>query len=127
MEFNNTQSIYLQIAQIICEKILRGVLKPEERISSVRDLAVELEVNPNTILRTYEFLVSLDIISNKRGIGYFVTPDGYKKATEYKKQNFLNTELPELFKTVALLNLDFNELKEKYTLYLADLKNKTNE
>ncbi|HRN58369.1 MAG TPA: GntR family transcriptional regulator, partial [Agriterribacter sp.] len=52
MQFKDSQSIYLQIADYVCEKILLGEWKAEQRIPSVRELAVQLEVNPNTVMHT---------------------------------------------------------------------------
>lgn len=114
MEFNNNQAIYLQIAEIICEKILLGQFREAERIPSVREMAVQLEVNPNTVMRTFEFLQAQDIITNKRGVGYFVSADAKQKATSLRKEEFLQNELPQLFKTALLLNISFEELKELY-------------
>jgi DNA-binding transcriptional regulator YhcF (GntR family) len=114
MEFNNNKAIYLQIADMICEKILLKTLKQDERIPSVREMAVQLEVNPNTVMRTYEFLQGHDIITNKRGVGYFVSAEGIVKATDYRKTEFLQKELPLLFKTTVLLNISFDELKQQY-------------
>ena len=114
MEFNNNQAIYIQIADMLCEKILLKALKQDERIPSVRELAVQLEVNPNTVMRTYDFLQGLDIIINKRGVGYFVAADGIEKATNYRKTEFMLKELPLVFKTAALLNISFDELKQQY-------------
>ena len=121
MEFNNRQSIYLQIAEMICERILLKHFKVDERIPSVREMAVQLEVNPNTVMRTYEFLQSKEIISNKRGVGYFVSTDGLAKATDFRKAEFLEQELPKIFKTAQLLKISFDELKDRYTA----LDNKT--
>jgi DNA-binding transcriptional regulator YhcF (GntR family) len=124
MEFNNNKAIYLQIADMLCEKILLKVLKQDERIPSVRELAVQFEVNPNTVMRTYDFLQGMDIITNKRGVGYFVAADGFTKATDYLKSAFLQIELPVLFKTAALLNISFDELKQQYLNQQEMLKNK---
>jgi DNA-binding transcriptional regulator YhcF (GntR family) len=123
MEFNANQAIYLQIADMLCEKILLKILRAEERIPSVRELAVQLEVNPNTVMRTYDFLQGLDIILNKRGVGYFVAADGIAKATEYRKAEFVQKELPQFFKTAALLNINFDELKQQYQNQQEALKN----
>lgn len=125
MEFNNNKAIYLQIADMLCEKILLKVFKQDERIPSVRELAVQLEVNPNTVMRTYDFLQGLEIISNKRGVGYFVSSDGIAQATNYRKSEFLQKELPQLFKTAALLNIGFDELKQQYLNQLEILKIKS--
>lgn len=66
MEFNEHKPIYLQIADNLCDKILGGEWQPEERIPSVRELGTLLGVNPNTIMRTYDHLQSLEVIFNKR-------------------------------------------------------------
>ena len=119
MEFNTNKPIYLQIAFMICEKILLKQFQPDERIPSIREMAIQLEVNPNTIMRTYEFLQGLEIISNKRGVGYYVVTDGVQKATSYRKTEFLKEDLPQLFKTASLLEINFDELKEQYLTYQA--------
>ena len=114
MEFNNQQSIYLQIAELICDKILLKKFRQDERIPSVRELAVQLEVNPNTVMRSFEFLQEKEIITNKRGIGYFVSPDGIAKATALRKTEFIEIELPNIFKTAQLLNISWEELEKQY-------------
>lgn len=117
MEFNNKQAIYMQIADLICEKILLGQFKEEQRIPSVREMAVQLEVNPNTVMNTFEFLQANDIITNKRGVGYFVSTNGKEKATTLRKEEFMNSEAPQLFKTAALLKINLEELAELYRAY----------
>jgi len=120
MEFKDKQSIYLQIADFICEQILLGKWPPGERIPSVRDLASMLEVNPNTVMRTYEFLQGKDIISNKRGIGYSSSESANGLILAYRKERFLETELPELFKTLYLLNISMDELQTRYSSFVAE-------
>lgn len=114
MQFRESRSIYLQIADYICERILLKQWKQEERIPAVRELAVQLEVNPNTVMRTYEFLQGQNIIYNQRGIGYFVGPDAVKNATEYRKAEFIEKELPNIFRNIYLLEMDMDELKPRY-------------
>ncbi len=114
MDFNDQQAIYLQIAELICEQILLKRFKEDERIPSVREMAVQLEVNPNTVMRTYEFLQAKNIINNKRGVGFFVATDGIEKATDFRKKEFLENELPKIFKTAHLLNISFDDLKEQF-------------
>jgi GntR family transcriptional regulator len=126
MEFNNQQPIYLQIAELICEQILMKRFREDERIPSVREMAIQLEVNPNTVMRTFEFLQGKEIITNKRGVGYFVAPDGIEKATDFRKKEFIEDELPKLFKTAQLLNIPFEELQNQYTAFtnrLPDIQN----
>jgi len=86
----------------------------EEKISSVREMAATIEVNPNTIMRTYSHLQEMGIIYNKRGIGYFVASGAPKKILDMQKQEFVKEVLPEVFKKMELLKLDFKELEKIY-------------
>lgn len=110
MEFHNQQPIYVQIAEFICEHILLKKFGEDERIPSVRELATQLEVNPNTIMRTYEFLQQKEILTNKRGVGYFVSADGITKAAAYRKKEFMETELPRFLKNARLLGIPPEDL-----------------
>src|SRR5688572_15482249 len=114
MQFRDSSAIYLQIADYILERILLKQLKAGERIPAVRELAVQLEVNPNTVMRTYEFLQEQNIIFNQRGIGYFVSPDAIKNATLYRKTEFIEKELPNIFRNIYLLGMDVDELRARY-------------
>ena len=121
MEFKDKQAIYLQIADYICEQILLGKWPPGERIPSVRDLAAMIEVNPNTVMRTYDFLQGKEIIFNKRGIGYSADEKATEKILDYKKESFLATELPEFFKNIYLLGIDINELRTRYEKFVEEM------
>ncbi len=114
MEFKDKQAIYLQIADYMCDHILTGKWPASERIVSIRELAINLEVNPNTVMRTYEYLQQLGIIFNKRGIGYFVEAAAPDKIRELRKQRFFEYELPEFINTIRLLGIDFEEIEKRY-------------
>lgn len=114
MEFRDDKAIYLQIADYICERILLEEWTANEKIPSVRELAVQLEVNPNTVMRTVEFLQQKEIIFPKRGMGYFVAEDGLQKTQILKKDEFLQQDLPQLFKKIHLLGIEFEELRGLY-------------
>jgi GntR family transcriptional regulator len=115
MEFRESQAIYLQIADLFCENILLKKWNADEKIPSVREIAVEVEVNPNTAMRTYTYLQDKGIIYNKRGIGFFVSDDGYNKSLELKKEKFFNQELPLFFKTIDLLGISLDDIGKIYT------------
>lgn len=117
MEFNSKEPIYLQIAERMIENILEGKWEGEDKIPSVRELAVETEVNPNTVMRTYSYLQDSNIIYNKRGIGYFVSPDAFTIVKELKKDIFINEELPHVFYTMELLDMGINDLELHYQQY----------
>ena len=69
MEFKSTASIYEQIAGMLEDSILSGVLPEGERLPSVRNLAADVQVNPNTVQRTFQTLQDNEVIVNQRGIG----------------------------------------------------------
>ena len=117
MQFRESQAIYLQIADFVCEKILLKEWKTDERIPAVRELAIQLEVNPNTVMRTYEFLQQQEIIYNQRGIGYFVSPGAIKNAIQYRKNEFMEKDLPQLFRAMYLLDMEPDELKPRFEKY----------
>ncbi|HOK35764.1 MAG TPA: GntR family transcriptional regulator [Paludibacteraceae bacterium] len=117
MEFIDSQPIYLQIANYVCEQILLRRWKEEERLPSVRELSALLEVNPNTIMRAYDFLQGNEIIYNKRGIGYFVTKNAIEKIIDYKRKQFVGKELPVFFKNLQLLDISLEEIKKLYEEY----------
>jgi DNA-binding transcriptional regulator YhcF (GntR family) len=112
MQFNTNKAIYLQIADLFCENILLKKWKENERIPSVREIAVDLEVNPNTALRSFLLLEEKEIIYNKRGVGYFVSEGGYNKTLALKEEFFINNDLPELMKTLNLLSLTIADLEK---------------
>jgi GntR family transcriptional regulator len=119
MEFKDNEAIYLQIAALVCENILAGKWTAGEKILSVRDLAVELEVNPNTVMRSYEFLQELKIVYNKRGQGLFVAEDGLERVLTFRKEAFVRQNLPEFFKNIYLLGISMEEIGKQYEAYLS--------
>lgn len=122
MEFEKKDAIYLQIADLMCERIMQHEWQENERIPSVRELAVVLEVNPNTVMRTYAYLQEKGIIFNKRGIGYFVSSNGLELTRSLFKSSFIRNDLPRLFKTLNLLGMDFKELGTLYADYREKIK-----
>jgi GntR family transcriptional regulator len=120
MEFRDNKAIYLQIAEYVCEHILLGKWKTEDKVPSVRELAVELEVNPNTVMRTYELLQNKNIITNKRGIGFFVADDAITQVKAYRKTQFMDDELPVVFRNLYLLNIKFDELQARYDTFVKE-------
>ncbi|NWJ51167.1 MAG: GntR family transcriptional regulator [Bacteroidetes bacterium] len=122
MEFNDKQAIYLQIVEYIYDRILTNEWQGDERVPSVRDLAVELQVNPNTVMRAYELLQNNEIIVNKRGVGNFLSGDAKVKIRENRRNNFLRNELPVIFRNMQLLGVSMDDLTRRYSDY-----NKMNE
>ena len=118
MQFDQKKTIYLQIGDMIMEKILAGTYLEGEKIDSIRSLAIDIQVNPNTVQRTYEMLQNEGIISTKRGLGYFVNTGAKKIIMKNKRATFMNEQLPEILKTLAILEIDMETLNEHYQEFL---------
>jgi len=106
MEFKEKQAIYLQIADYVCDHILSGKWPAGDKIISIRELAIKLEVNPNTVMRTYEYLQQQRVIFNRRGIGYFVDETAPDRIREIRRKKFFEQDLPEFIKKIQLLGID---------------------
>lgn len=124
MEFNEKQTIYLQIVDYVEEHILDGAWKEEEKILSVRDLAVELQVNPNTVMRAYEQLQQRGIVQNQRGVGHFVAPGAADLIREKRRETFIGQELPRLFRQMSLMKIRPEEVMKRYVQFTEE-NNKT--
>ena len=110
MNFKDNKAIYLQIADIIYENILSGLWTEESKILSVRELASNIEVNPNTVMRTYSELEAQGLIYNKRGVGFYVATGAINKCKESVKAEFVNNYLPDVFGKMEILNITIDEL-----------------
>ena len=120
MGFKNYKAIYLQIADRICDEILLGTYGEEERIPSVREYASVVEVNANTAMRAFDYLQSLQVIYNKRGIGYFVAVGAKGTILKLRKEMFLKDELEYFFKQLCSMNVSVVELSAMYNEYITN-------
>lgn len=120
MEFKDNPAIYIQIAEYVCEQILLKKWKLGEKIVSIRDLAVQMEVNHNTVQRAYDLLQQQNIIVNKRGIGYFTDDDAMERILDFRRAQFIENELPVFMRNIFLLKLDFTEIKKLYDQFVKD-------
>ncbi len=117
MRFNDSTSIFRQIGGYIEELILTGEYPENERIPSVRELAAQMEVNPNTVIRTYGQLQEEGIIYNQRGMGYFVSPGAPERILQKRKQKFISGDLPRLFHSMEILGLNMEDIHREYDVY----------
>lgn len=116
---DSNRAIYLQIADDIADRVLQGVLPPDERIPSVRDYAATVMVNVNTVMRAYEHLSSLGVIYNKRGLGYFVSAEAASVITRTRRRDFIDSgAIDRIFKQLHLLDISTAELNDMYNAYL---------
>lgn len=85
IDFDNNLPIYMQIMTHIKKQVISGQLKPGDKILSVRELATELQINPNTVQRTFQELEREGIVETRRGLGRYVTSEE-SKIMEIKKE-----------------------------------------
>ena len=114
MDFKESKPIYMQIVDRICDEILTDKYKEQERIPSVREYAAIVEVNANTVVRSYDYMQSNDIIFNKRGLGYFVAEGAKNQIVAIRRQTFMNNTLPDLFREIDVLGISIDEIVEFY-------------
>jgi DNA-binding transcriptional regulator YhcF (GntR family) len=95
------------------DQILTGKLAPGDRIPSVRELAADIEVNRNTVMRSYALMEQDGIIDNRRGIGFFVSDQARQRLATDEKAQFIRDELPKIVHQAKVLRFtlaDFEPL-----------------
>jgi DNA-binding transcriptional regulator YhcF (GntR family) len=125
MNFKENKAIYLQIVERICDMILLGEYREEERIPSVREYAAMFEVNFNTVMRSFDYLQTSGIIFNKRGIGYFVAAGAGAKIHSMRKEDFLQNGINDFFKQLRMLEIPVGEIVEMYHQYCKQQEKQT--
>src|SRR5687767_3250865 len=110
MDFVKNKPIFKQIAEMVCNKIIDGTYAELERIPSVRDLAVQLKVNPNTVFNSFTELADTGIIEMKRGIGFICATHCVDKARTYLEQVLIHDDLKVLFKKLHQLGYTEKEI-----------------
>lgn len=115
-EFNNNIPIYIQLVEQLKISIISSKLKPGERLPSVRDLALQTKVNPNTMQKALAELEELNLIYTERTNGKFITND-HQLITKYKKE--YAKELSQQYFS-SMKNIGFT--KEETINYLNKIK-----
>ncbi len=110
MDYNVNKPIYRQIADYVMKEVLLEHWKSGDKVLSVRQLAVKMQVNQNTVFRSFEWLVSHEIIIMKRGIGYFVTEEAKRIVTDIMKDDFYKNHLPRFQELLDLLKLKIEDV-----------------
>jgi len=110
MDFSENKNIFLQIRDWLADQIMQDKILPGKKVPSVRELAVDLEVNRNTVMRSYSLMEEEGILENKRGIGFFVATGAKRSLLKIQKQAFFAQDLPELLHKVKVLQLNSEDL-----------------
>ena len=117
MDFRESKPIYLQITEGIMDEIVDGNYPPDGRLPSVREYAANVEVNANTVMRSYDWLQQQGIIYNKRGIGYFVSPDAPEIILTMRRNIFFKDEAQYFFSRLKSFGITPEELKTLYAAF----------
>ncbi len=112
MDFRKQQPIYMQIADVLLEDILARKIADGDKIPSVREMALAVQVNPNTVQRSYQWLQDENIIHQKRGIGFYLSEGVYEKTVSLKKSEFIKDILPDTIRQMKLLGISIEEFKK---------------
>jgi GntR family transcriptional regulator len=114
MNYKPNYPIYLQVADFICEKVLKDEWRDGDKLPALKDLAVTTSVNPNTVIKALGYLVDNNILSTQRGVGYFMTDNARAITLELKRKQFVDEVLPEMFSSMDLLGLGLYDLTKIY-------------
>lgn len=115
--FDSERPIYLQIMDIIKNQIISGILKPGDKIPSVRELALKFKVNPNTIVKSLYFLETDGLIYTDRTNGKFITSD--LSIIKLHKEKYLKQKMINFLNDISLLGYT----KEEVVKLLMEVKN----
>ncbi len=122
MKFNDTKPIYIQIADFVCDQIINLHWPCGDRIPSVRELGSRLEVNPNTIMRSFEWLAEHGIIYNRRGIGFFVCDEAIEVIRHERKEKLMMVDLRQIAISMLQLNASTEEITKQLEMHIDELK-----
>lgn len=108
--WNDTQPIFIQIRQRLIDMILGGTIAEGEALPSVRQISVDLSVNPLTVTKAYQSLVDLDMVEKRRGLGMYVAEGARAKLLAHEREKFLAEDWPRIRSQIEALGLDLRQL-----------------
>ena len=109
-EWNDNEPIYRQVRDRVVAMILDGVLKENDPLPSVRNVAAEYRVNPLTVLKGYQELVDEQLVEKRRGLGLFIKEGARSLLLQGERQKFLAERWPRIRETIQRLGLKPEEL-----------------
>ncbi len=114
MEFKEQKAIYLQIAEHVCDDILAGRYHEGDKLPSVRELAMDAEVNVNTVARSLEWLQQKGVAVTRRGLGNFVAQGAVQAVETLRRDEFFSGQLPDLFRVMRALGVSIREVVARW-------------
>ncbi len=110
--WDDNQPIYWQLREQTVSAILDGSLREGEPLPSVRQVAVDFQINPLTVSKAYQSLVDDGLVEKRRGVGMFVIEGARRQLMQSEREHFLKEEWPRIAQRIQKLELDSQELLE---------------
>ena len=110
MDLSDHALIYMQIAQMIEDDILRGVYGEDDQVPSTNELARAYNINPATAAKGINLLVADGILYKRRGIGMFVSKGAVEAVREKRKNVFIEKFISPLLREGAALGLSAEDI-----------------
>jgi GntR family transcriptional regulator len=114
--WNDNAPIYRQLRDRVVAMILDGVLKQGDALPSVRQVAVDFQLNPITVSKAYQELVDEQLVEKRRGLGMYVNDGAREMLLQSERERFLREEWPMLYARLARMGLDLKTLLDKAKL-----------
>lgn len=111
--WDDNQPIYWQLRQQTIAGILDGSLREGDALPSVRQVAVDFQINPLTVSKAYQSLVDDELVEKRRGVGMFVIEGARKRLLASEREKFLLEEWPRIAKRIGQLGLELSDLIEQ--------------
>lgn len=108
--WDDNQPIYWQLREKTIAAILDGTLREGQPLPSVRQVAVDFQINPLTVSKSYQSLVDDELVEKRRGVGMFVCEGARARLLESERERFLNEEWPRLAERIEQLGLSLEAL-----------------
>jgi len=109
-QWNDKQPIYLQLKELVKNRILTGDLQAGDTLPSVRQVAAEYQVNPITVSKAWQALAEENLVEKKRGLGMFVMPQARRLLEQREKALFVENEWPLTLQRIQDLGIDVEPL-----------------
>jgi len=110
--WDDNQPIYWQLRDHTVSAILDGTLKEGESLPSVRQVAVDFQINPLTVSKAYQSLVDDGLVEKRRGVGMFVVEGARERLLASEREHFLKEEWPRIAARIRKLELNPDELAQ---------------
>lgn len=114
-QWNDKQPIYLQLKELVKNRILTGDLQAGDALPSVRQVAADYQVNPITVSKAWQALAEEKLVEKRRGLGMFVMPQARRLLEQREKTLFLENEWPLTLQRIKDLGIDIAPLIDSLT------------